>query len=350
MSDVPTYGKPDNPFPELPPAASLYSVGWSGTVRWPTAPWSYLDCALDKVSESFVGTASFWVRCNGVLPAMEGSLSSMFFGTQEAPAVQLLCSPGPLVFDIVSFVGDGFTTFRNVPDHGLFLYLERYSGGRDELACNLYNNRSNGVVLTSVAITSQKSVPGVIPSGLIDNAWAHFLVTWDLEGTGPGAAAGSGTLTVNKVAQDFVTQVGYTRDLVTLDDSGFVPAPVAWDKNALFFGGTVRYAELDTEGTAEPPVFGPRDPLEDNHMISFAHVWISARRQITDVRKFVDKDDKPAKFDEDYAVETPSGKVKPDFYFSGGPTAFLENKADGGETTLVGDKGIVQPVPVKIGM
>ncbi|HEX2634815.1 MAG TPA: hypothetical protein VHM22_18580 [Bradyrhizobium sp.] len=30
MSDVPRYGTVDKPWPELPPAATLYSVHWSG--------------------------------------------------------------------------------------------------------------------------------------------------------------------------------------------------------------------------------------------------------------------------------------------------------------------------------
>ena len=327
-----TYGTLDNPFPELPPAASFYSVAWGGgQVNWPTRPFSYLECAVaaPPLTESYYGTASFWIRVNGALTV-----------DTEAPYYEII--------PILSMMGPPRS------DNLIDLFEVRIlnnTGGQD-LRINVLNDRVIGtirVVCEAVNGEESPSIPSGTPGSLFNNAWGHVLLTWDF-------LAQTGTITVNKGEMpNYPTSQSY--DLGTSGDvstPSAITAPVAWQDTARWFGAQ----SFVPEGDPEPPArAAPAEPLPANHMIALAQVWVSTRERITDVSKFVDADNKPAKLGPGGAVTievdpgdaTKNTTVTPDFYFVGGPKAFVKNAGTAGEATLVGEPPIAQTVKPLIG-
>jgi hypothetical protein len=181
------------------------------------------------------------------------------------------------------------------------------------------------------------------PATIANDKWAHFLMTWDASGE-------TGTLSVNKISMPaYVTTIGMELVDISSDTTRpYAPIMVPWTETPRFVGALVHYGDAPS-GEASDVTIGPADPLLANHMISLAHLWISTSAIITDPAKFVGSDDRPAPLEADYAVDVAGTKIRPDFYFAGGPGAFVLNKAGGGATTLIGDAPIAEPAPVKIG-
>ncbi len=349
MSDVPRYGTKDKPFPELPPAGSLYSVNWGGSVRWPTAPFSYLEAGWpllpppdpdpDKPpppnprADSYTGTASFWFRINGSLdPARQDRIPIVYVA-------------GPRVLETYEFEGQDHNIYTgNVADMGFFIELttDPVSGA---LVVNATLHRMPGTVWYTFQVSSRNFF-GEEPSfdgNIADNKWTHFLVTWDAEDV-------TGTIAVNTFDKPaYFTSLGTEVVDVSHDTSRpYAPIEVPWSETPRFFGALLTYTPTQP-GSADIASIGPAEPLQSDHLISLAHVWVHTRDRITDPAMFVDAAGRPAKLGADYAITYQSRTIKPVFYFSGGVDPFLVNKGNGGETTLVGAKPTAQSAPVQIG-
>jgi hypothetical protein len=336
-----TYGTLANPVPELPPAATFDSVRWRGgdTVKWPSEPFSYLHAAAtDELDDGFRGTLSFWARANGVLPGTEGFPGALTHYGFTGVVFRIVVVPGPHAYDYYSYVSNDVTHIENVPDDGFQIYFARWNGGNAGLEVQVYSSRSDGTSQT-VEWLSNKSASdaGQVAADVIDDKWAHFLVTWDFEA--------SCTIVVNKATKPVYEIFKYTEELPLHNRIAYNPQPVPWTQRSLWFGGALRY-EGEPVAVAQ---IGPGDPVTPQHIISYAHVWCSTTEVITDVAKFVDADGKPAKFGAEHEVIFKAKTIKPDYYFAGGPEAFVKNKAGGGEMILAGKPPIAQSAPVKIG-
>jgi hypothetical protein len=185
----------------------------------------------------------------------------------------------------------------------------------------MHLNRQIGGSHISNAIQTP-DFPG-IPKSLLYNAWTHFLVTWDFENA-------TGTITVNKVD-----------DTVSVTAGGAVP--VTWGESARFFGALAIYEDPEVD----PAIIGPAYPLDDNYLVSLAYVWLSTQQIITDVDEFVTDEDTPVMLGPD--GELSSSGNQPDFWFRGGPSAFVQNAGAAGEVELIGEAPIAQSISPKIG-
>jgi len=327
---VKSYGTLEQPFPELPPAASLYSVQWGGAIKWPTAPFSYAEktgAADPLLTDSYTGTASFWFRINGTMPALEGGVSAV---------VPVVYVAGPRIFD----TADG----RNVDDYGFYIWV--YTNPGDVFGLVFQIQRQIGVMLSQFRMDTSElfTGPSSLPTGLCDDKWAHFLLSWDTD-------AATGTLTVNKTSRTLYSNSFSQDTSAEVDPIGYAGAYVPWTQTPRFFGARAFYSEVES-GPSDVTI-GPADSLTENHLISLAHVWVDTQTIVTDAAKFVTGDDRPKALGPAGEFLDGAGDVilgtAPDFYFSGGPNGFVQNRATGGEVTLVGDPPVSQSVAVKIG-
>lgn len=343
------YGSIATPFNEA--FGRIIQVGWGGTVKWPTAPFSYLQksgAASPLLTDSSTGTASFWFRVNGTMTPPGDGTEAVF------PVVYV---PGPRFFDTFVHVidtSDDGTVTENVHDYGFYIWIHRSVPGK--FGCVIQIERQPGDIQSVMSMDSMEteSGPSSLDDDLCDNKWAHFLVTWD-------SAAGTGTLTVNKISRTvYYHNFAYDMTSIFPDDPSlpFESVDVPWTQTPGFFGARGLYSDVET-----PPAvatIGATPSLSENHLVSLAHVWVDQTNTITDATKFV-TDNKPAALgpngefliddpeSEDPDKKIPDPTTKPAYYFKGGPSAFVQNKGTGGTTALTGDPPISQSVPVVIG-
>lgn len=317
-----TYGTSENPFPELPPAASLYSVSWGGTVKWPTAPFSFLEktgVASPPLTDSYTGTLSFWFRVNGTL------------GADTDKIVPILFVPAPALFS------DAF-------DIGLSVFISRIDmlDAVSALRFSVQIQRQPGDIESIFQVETEEfesSSPTYLAPDLCDNKWAHFHVTWD-------ALNATGLATVNKLPYGpYIRTLSIDRsDPESAQTVDYVAAEAPWSATPRFFGA---WPNFDAASVIPP------DALSANHLISLAHVWVDTHDIITDIAKFVTDDDRPAALGPAGEFLDDTGEVVPgtgpDYYFKGGPAEFAGNRGTGGAMTLIGEDPAPQSVPVKIG-
>ncbi len=339
MSDISTEGPPDKPYRENPPT-HFVEVHWTGgNTTWPTRPFSYLECAaaVPPLTESYYGTASFWLRVNGALTV-----------EPEIPHFEVI----PILTVTGPERADWF--------HDVFYLSVEHETVAQRLYVRGHNDRLLGLIrIVSEPIAnfpSGSDLPDA-PSTLINNAWAHFLLTWDL-------LTRTGTITINKVGQPNYPLFHFTAHLVFVDgtpqyvdfnEPGEITAPVAWQQTPRYFGALWNYDDIIVGGVAGPH---PAEPLASNYLISLAHVWVSTKQRITDVSKFVGADNKPAPFGPGGEITiTPAGPggippavtVKPEFYFHGGPSSIVTNAGTGGKAKLIGEPPTGQTIAPQIG-
>jgi hypothetical protein len=334
-----TYGTLDNPFPELPPAASLASVHWqSGLIKWATAPFARLECspAHPPLGDSMTGTLSVWVRCNGTMPGYNG------FDTRfDVHGFVVVATPGPRIGETVSATA--------VPDIGLYIWIDR-NNETGSLNVYLHNRRAHGGEEAMAHIGTCKDFEldqSSISADLIDDAWAHFLIAWDW-------AEPTATIIVNKIASDIFTSGQSSQYASPGTEIGpYFPVAVPWGTRPRFFRNV-----SSTSGSISDPDTGFNSPLPPtvgndsfpaDYMLSYANVWVSTKERITDAALFVSDENTPARLEEGHAVTFNGRTIKPDFYFRGAPNEFIKNNGAGGEATLIGSTPIAQSVPVKIG-
>ena len=340
MSDG--YGTPANPFPELPPAASFYSVHWAGgAVKWPTMPFSYLEksgAASPLLTDSYIGTASFWFRINGTMLPPEGGESAVF---------PLVYVAGPRFFDTYTYEGADHVTYEaNVHDYGFYIWVLKDGGGGLGITARVERQIDANWYAMAIESSDGFGSSGDLSADVFDNKWGHIKLVWDF-------SAETGTITVNKVdISTYVSTLGFDTSIIGGGDPiDYSPSYVPWGETPRFFGARGLYSEVES-GPSEATI-GPNDSLSENHLISLAHVWVDTQDIITDAAKFVTAENKPQPLGPNGEFLDEAGAVipgtKPEFYFKGPPDAFIENKGSGGAMTLIGEPPVVQGITVKIG-
>jgi hypothetical protein len=82
VSDVPNYGRKDKPWPELPPAASLYAVQWGGAAILITRPSQYTPLIIASHCPALLTSQGSWVTWYRS-EAHEHLFSDGFFGVPD---------------------------------------------------------------------------------------------------------------------------------------------------------------------------------------------------------------------------------------------------------------------------
>jgi hypothetical protein len=302
-----TYGTPANPFPELPPAASFYSVAWSGVkgVKWMDS--AYITALRETltISNSPKGTLSAWFK----FPATDRY--TIFEGVNND--FRLDITPGGYL--------DSFPTSGAVTVSTRFLFGAAANGGGFEEPYNqlvVFEDNAN------IADTGK---------------WYHVYAEWD-------TAASSFLMKVNNVT---VSGHIFPGDDYISDSYTGPPFDVPWKTDPL--------GEPDT--FIDFFWFRYSVPL-NVATYSVAEFWLATGVTRVGVDKFLTSSTNPDTGVTTYRpkslgangekpmtpvpteVDPDRAPVKPDFYFSrrGEPDTFLINRGTAGDFTLVGDKPI----------
>lgn len=301
-----TYGTPENPFPELPPAASFYSVHWGGVkaVKWkPSSALS--NVAALAMADSATGTMSMWLK---------------FFDD--------------FFYDILAFSDLGMAGFDS---SNAFLRINA-GGYIDELP-------SPGPIETSLRLWMQAQHdvtdpprPGMFYLDDLRIAdfekWYHIYMEWDNN-------VGHCVLKINGAT---VPAYEYPGDVYLTESHTGPPFTTYWSQSA---AGSLTLFDTLTSGPG----------------YSIAEFWLEAGVTGVGVDKFL-----AASTNEETGVTTYTPKglgdngekpltpppteedpdptpVKPDFYFSrrGEPDSFLINRGTAGDFALTGDTPSAEP-------
>ncbi len=278
-----SYGTLADPWPELPPAASLYSVQWAGgSVIWQT---QYLltgsaeirdtsrlnaDATGNSLDDSARGTAAFWV--------------SVLHDTPDAS------------FEIVVVVADAGTLLPQFPPVYNVLSVGMQNGliidGITKVpgwALNLGNGNTGQWV---AFLAHPDSIGNIV------GKWSHILVNWDF-------AVPAASLWVN----------GAPQPLVQGGDAGTAP-PARW-------------------GTGAEINFFPAYFFEETYSLGLQDVWIDNKVRVSDPSRFFDAATgrgKPLGANGELPIDR-----KPLFFFHGNPAGFVQNLGTDGPVTLIGD-------------
>jgi len=309
---VKSYGTADNPFPELPPAASLYSVAWAaGGAIFISRADPYMPLLLSS-------------KCPALLTS-QGSWMSWYYGT-----------PGIIVRDGtygISETGMSFD-FEISSGYAAPYWDDGLQGGEDAIFSRIaYSDAENVLHWTPRPVDSWTIVHRVefdpydfvvmSDVGLLPfEMWHCVMMSWVVGGA------------KSIVYDDTIKSVGFEPDGWTgtwdgsyQDDSGAIPeAPE-------------RLALMSGEG-------GHYDWWLSTEFIDF--------NKIENRRRFITADLKPVSLGTDGAKGSPTGR-KPEFFFHPGTTLadFTKNRGTGGDVRWTDQAGVndgyfIDPVWKKI--
>jgi len=295
-----TYGTSSNPFPELPPAASFYSVNWGGVeaVKWGPASALRSEAAL-AVPDSATGTMSMWVKFHD-----------------------------DLFYEIMSFQDRGMSGFN--PSTAS---LEINAGGYTDYL------PTPGPIQTSLRLSLQAQHDATDPPrpGMfyLDDLrisdfekWYHIYMEWNTD-------AGTSVLKINGVT---VPVYEYPGDVYLDESHTGPPFTTHWSESV------VNSLAMFYNHVGDGPGF------------SIADYWMDVDRVGVGVEKFVDLETGRPRMlgafgEKPITPAAPEGEpdpppVKPAFFFhrqGSDALTFLENRGTGGVFYLTGDDPTPEP-------
>jgi len=288
-----TYGTLDSPFPELPPAASFYSVSWSSVKA---VKWQYLSMLTDAgstvISDSHKGTLSTWIKFDDT----ENNLI-FFYGGQS------------------------------------YVWLTMQAGGW------LDSSPTSGAVVTSMRLWLRALDPEApedpVPLMVIEdqanisdiNKWYHIYIEWDTD-------AGTAVIKINNAT---VTPYIFPGDDYLTASFRGPPFTIPW-------GSGKTNDALDWPSGGSEVHFLDRYYTPSGNY-SIADFWLDVGRTGVGVDKFLASSTNP---ETGVSTYTPKGLgtngelstgPAPKFFFArrGTPDTFDTNRGTAGEFTLIGD-------------
>ena len=299
-----TYGTPAKPFPELPPAASFYSVGWAGVkgVIWDTTGVSYLHRSLtNPTADSSAGTLSLWIRFK---------VHSVAEIIQFGPYFTLFVAP--------SIGGVGINQSES-GDASVYLSTK----GRDVIVGETPGDPPTPISAQPGLAYEDDGNPGITDI----NKWHHVYVAWDTD-AGVGKIAVDGVNRTTLIVESGTEEEGVYGAPFSVPWSLSVPGDDFFDTNILPFN-------------IYSPPFGSQ--------FSIAELWIDTTRYDVGKEKFINAatGSSPGLGD---TGEIPMGTA-PTFFFRrrGDAVTFIENKGIGGTFVLSGSEPTAEPIAVKVG-
>ncbi len=304
-----SYGTPDNPWPELPPAASLYSVHWSGLqgVQWFEAAYLHrggliLPGDLPRLA-SARGTLSVWFKFNTAEPIslLSGDLYAYMLDVLPGGGIGTLWSDesGPVSVRFVFAEAATSMSGSDPPLDGMWAMED---------------------------IDSSLSTGGDLKVGT--GIWFHVYAEWD-------STTGYFVLKVNnRPATTAVISGSEFFDPVLSGDPSFEvpwwqdplsPSPLPEGQDTIFFW-MPNALQVDSR---------PKYAVAD--------FWLDIERNHIGIDKFIDTaTGTPRSLGKD--GELPTGK-KPAFFFhrQGEPKTFCTNRGYAGDFTLVGSPPVSEP-------
>jgi hypothetical protein len=294
-----TYGTPENPFPELPPAASFYSVHWTGCAIFITRPATTAPLLLSTACPALLTSQGSWVSWHYATPT---TFRQANYGVPDAGG-------GTFSFEINSDYTDAWWGDPGIVGEGDALYARVvYSSSDNELHWTIRTPDSWKEVFRSehdpydiVAISSIGKLP-------LDQ-WHCVMMSWVVGGAS------------SIVYDDIVQAVGYEPTTF----SGM------WDGSYQNDAGATppvpeRLALLAGEG-------GHYDWWLSTEFVDFS---VLANR-----RRFITAEKKPVALGTDGALGSPTNR-KPEFFFHPAKTLadFTTNRGTSGAVQWTDQAGI----------
>jgi hypothetical protein len=300
MSDVPRYGTLDNPWPELPPAASLYSVAWAGGAILITRPSQYTPLIIASNCPPSLTSRGSWVTWYRS-EANEHPFSDGFFGV---PVEGSSFSAELTVGATEAWWGDpGIETSGEA--------------GFPRVIYESQDGNKNWTIRPADSFTTVH----ITPFEPIDFWWRADIGTMALEVWHcvmlSWIVGGAKSMVINDVIKDVVYEpepfTGYWDEGYQDDADAIAPAPA-------------RLALLYTEGSHY-------DWWLSTEFIDFTVV---ANR-----RRFITADRKPVPLGTDGSNGSPTGR-KPEFFFHPGKTLadFSKNRGTAGDGSWTDADGL----------
>lgn len=296
-----TYGTPANPFPELPPAASFYSVGWGGGAILISRPGAYVPLMLSTQCPALLTSQGSWVSWYYGVPSGQFDYGDETYGV---PATGFSFD-----FHIRSGFIDPHWAYPGVEGSGDALFSRVVSVSAD--------NSQHWTIrpVDSWAIVFQSDMEGddfyvMADVGLLPfEKWHCVMMSWIVGGA-------------SSIVYDDIVQI------VGFEPEGFGGI---WDGSYQDQGGAVapvpeRLALMSGEG-------GHYDWWLSTEFIDFAAV--------ENRRRFIDADLKPVPLGPDGALGSPTRRA-PEFFFHPGKTleAFTKNRGTGGAVRWTDQAGV----------
>jgi len=297
---VNTYGTPENPFPELPPAASFYSVHWAGGAILITRPGSFRPVMISPACPPALASQGSWVSWYYAPPG------DLFIGDGTGGLPE---SGSSFDFHITPGMIDPYWDGEIVSQGDALFSRVRYASSDNS---QLWTVRpvDSWTIVHRVELEPDDFVVMADVGLMPYEQWHCVMMSW---------VAGGAT---SFVYDDVVQAVGFEPygfgagiwDGTYQDDAGAIaPAPE-------------RLGLMSGEG-------GHYDWWLSTEVIDFSN---EANR-----RRFIDADLKPVLLGADGALGSPTGRA-PEFFFHPGKTleAFTNNRGTGGAVRWTDEAGM----------